>query len=83
MEGLKPLAHDPEVRAALASALLNDENPGVRTQAIDLLTAGPGLSVDRDIVGTLQELMLHENNAYVRDRGRLVLESLKASPETY
>jgi hypothetical protein len=83
MEGLKPLARDPEVRAALASALLNDENPGVRTQAIDALTAGPGLSVDRDIVGTLQELMLHENNAYVRDRGRLVLESLKASPETY
>jgi anti-sigma factor RsiW len=83
MEGLKPLARDPEVRAALTSALLNDENPGVRTQAIDALTAGPGLSADRDIVGTLQELMLHENNAYVRDRGRLVLESLKASPETY
>jgi hypothetical protein len=83
MEGLKPLAHDPEVRAALAAALLSDENPGVRTQAIDVLTAGPGLSVDRDIVATLQELMLHENNAYVRDRGRLVLESLKASPETY
>lgn len=83
MEGLKPMAQDPEVRAALASALLNDANPGVRTQAIDALTAGPGLSVDRDIVGTLQELMLHESNAYVRDRGRLVLESLKASPETY
>jgi hypothetical protein len=83
MEGLKPLARDPEVRAAMASALLNDANPGVRTLAIDALTAGPGLSVDRNIVGTLQELMLHENNAYVRDRGRLVLESLKASPETY
>jgi len=83
LEGLKPMAHDSEVRAALASALLNDANPGVRTQAIDVLTTGPGLSVDRDIVGTLQELMLHENNAYVRDRCRLVLESLKASPDMY
>jgi len=77
------LAQDPTVRAALASALLNDANPGVRTQAIDVLTSGPGVSVDREIVGTLQELMLRENNAYVRDRCRLVLESLKASPETY
>lgn len=83
MEGLRPMAQDPEVRAALAAALLNDANPGVRTQAIDMLTAGPKPSVDRAIVATLQELMLHENNAYVRERCRLVLESLKASPETY
>jgi len=83
MEGLKPMARDPEVRSALAAALLNDANPGVRTQAIDVLTTGAASAIDRDIVGTLQELMLRENNAYVRDRCRLVLESLKASPETY
>lgn len=83
MEGLKSLTREPDVRAALAQALLTDENPGVRTQAIDFLTQGPGEAVDRNIVGTLQELMMREDNAYVRDRCRLVLESLKASSETY
>jgi len=82
MEGLKPLARDPRVRTALAAALLNDENPGVRTQAIDVLSSGSS-AMNRTIVGTLQELMMHEDNAYVRDRCRLVLESLKASPETF
>jgi hypothetical protein len=82
MEGLKPLAHDPRVRTALAAALLSDENPGVRTQAIDVLSSGSN-AMNRTIVGTLQELMMREENAYVRDRCRLVLESLKASPETY
>jgi HEAT repeats/Putative zinc-finger len=82
MEGLKPLAHDPRVRTALAAALLSDENPGVRTQAIDVLSSGSN-AMNRTIVGTLQELMMREDNAYVRDRCRLVLESLKASPETY
>jgi anti-sigma factor RsiW len=82
MEGLKPLAHDPRVRTALAAALLSDENPGVRTQAIDVLSSGSS-AMNRTIVGTLQELMLHEDNAYVRDRCRLVHESLKASPDTF
>jgi hypothetical protein len=82
MEGLKPLADDPRVRTALAAALLSDENPGVRTEAIDVLSSGSS-AMNRTIVGTLQELMLHEDNAYVRDRCRLVLESLKASPDTF
>ncbi len=56
MEGLKPYAQEPEVRTALAHVLFSDSNPGLRTQAIDLLTKGA--SVDRQIVSTLQELML-------------------------
>jgi hypothetical protein len=87
MDGLKPFVQQAEVRKALAGVLLSDGNPGMRTQAIDLLTQGVGDStnngLDRDIIGTLQELMNHENNAYVRQRGERVLQLVNASQETY
>jgi len=82
MDGLKPFAQDPAVRAALTHVLLKDSNPGMRTQAIDLLTKGA--TVDRQIIGTLQELMLRgEQQGYVRERCRRVLESANASAEAY
>ena len=82
MEGLKPFAQQPEVRSALTQVLLTDSNPGLRTQAIDLLTKGA--SVDRQVIGTLQELMQRgEQQGYVRERCRRVLESMNASLETY
>jgi hypothetical protein len=91
MDGLKPFVRQPEVRKALAGVLLSDGNPGMRTQAIDLLTQGVGettsnttaKSLDRDIIGTLQELMNRENNAYVRQRGERALQLVNASQETY
>lgn len=87
MDGLKPFVRQPEVRKALSGVLLSDGNPGMRTQAIDLLTQGVGDStnnpLDRDIIGTLQELMNRENNAYVRQRGERVLQLVNASQETY
>jgi len=87
MDGLKPFVRQPEVRKALAGVLLSDGNPGMRTQAIDLLTLGVGESssrnLDRDIIGTLQELMNSEDNAYVRQRGERVLQMVNASRETY
>ena len=90
MDGLKPFVQQPEVRKALAGVLLSDGNPGMRTQAIDLLTQGVGEAtgntfhtLDRDVIGTLQELMNSENNAYVRQRGERVLQLVNASAETY
>ncbi len=87
MEGLKGFASDPEVRDVLSRALLNDANPGVRTQAIDILIPGADdrslPNVDRAMIGTLQELMLRENNASVRQRGQRVLEAINASAEIY
>ncbi len=91
MDGLKPFVQQPEVRKALTGVLLSDGNPGMRTQAIDLLTQGvgeptgnpAGIGLDRDIIGTLQELMNRENNAYVRQRGERVLQLVNASQETY
>jgi hypothetical protein len=87
MEGLKTSEREPEVRDALARALLNDSNPGVRTQAIDMLIPGPENhsfpNIDRAMIGTLQELMLRENNPSVRQRGQRVLEAINASAEIY
>ena len=88
MEGLKPFAKEPEVRTALTQVLLSDSNPGLRTQAIDLLTGGANATVDRNVdrqmVGTLQELMERgEQQGYVRERCRRVLQAVNASLETY
>jgi hypothetical protein len=91
MDGLRPFVQQPEVRKALSGVLLSDGNPGMRTQAIDLLTQGvgegpgntTGNALGRDIVGTLQELMNSESNAYVRQRGERVLQLVNASQETY
>jgi len=81
--GLKLFANDPAVRKALSEVLLSDANPGVRSQAIDLLTQGLGPSMDKDLVGALQELMRRESNPYVRERCQTVLASWNASPEIY
>jgi hypothetical protein len=86
MEGLKRFAEQPEVRTALTQVLLSDSNPGMRTQAIDLLTgaANPLGEFDRQIVGTLQELMQRgEQQGYVRERCLRVLDKMNASSETY
>jgi hypothetical protein len=84
MDGLKQFARDPEVRTALKYVLLSDSNPGLRTQAIDLLVNANTPALDREMVGTLQELMERgEQLSYVRERCRRVLESMNASVETY
>jgi hypothetical protein len=89
IQGLTPLAQQPDVRAALTRVLLTDTNPGMRTQAIDLLTKGlaqdenPAQSYDRQVIGAMQELMQRESNAYVRQRCKTALESVKASTEAY
>ncbi len=88
MEALKPFVNEPEVRTALTHVLLSDANPGLRTQAIDLLTGSANSSIDRNvdrqIVGTLQELMQRgEQQGYVRERARHVLQAVNASLETY
>jgi hypothetical protein len=40
-------------------------------------------NVDRQIIGTLQELMLREDNAYLRQRSQKILEAVNASTEIY
>jgi putative zinc finger protein/HEAT repeat protein len=88
MTGLKPFVQQPEVRSAMTQVLLHDPNPEMRSQAIDLMTKSlnqdnPAMSFDRQVIGAMQELMQRESNAYVRQRCKTALESVKASTETY
>lgn len=83
MDGLRSYADDPAVQGALAQVLLRDDNRGLRTQAIDLLTQRGGDDLNRQIVGVLQELMGREDDTYVRERCQKVLQSVRASAEIY
>ena len=64
LDGLKDFADDPETRQVLTKVLLKDDNPGVRTQVIDLLIQ----QHTNAMVGVLQELMMKEDNDYIRMR---------------
>lgn len=84
LEGLKPFVAQPAVRSAMAQVLLSDANPGLRTQAIDLLIGTDDRNVSQQMIGTLQEVMERgEKLGYVRERCRRVLESVNASIQTY
>ncbi len=79
LEGLKPYNRDPETRRVLSSVLLADDNPGVRTMAIDLLAD----NMETDVTGTLQELLMRENNPYIRQKSLQALRERNASLETF
>ncbi len=79
LDGLKDSATDPETRQTLTQVLLKDNNPGVRTQVIDLLIQHHSNAM----VGVLQELMMKEDNGYIRMRCQKALREMNASVETY
>lgn len=79
LAGLKNYASDVQTRQVLSKILLSDSNPGIRSQAIDVLTQEPSA----ELVGTLQQLLRNEDNDYVRLRTHRVLQEMKASPEIY
>jgi hypothetical protein len=79
MEGLKTSAGAPESRQALIDVLMADENPGVRTQAVDLLMQHQ----DESLVEPFQQLLLKEDNHYIRSRCQNALREMRASVETF
>ena len=79
LEGLKPLAGDPQVRKTLAQVLLTDDNARIRMQVADLLVAHR----DDSLVGTLQSVMQHEDNDYVRLKIEKALKEMNASVGTF
>jgi hypothetical protein len=79
LDGLKDFADDPETRKTLTQVLLKDDNPGVRTQVIDLLIQHHS----NGMVGVLQELMMKEDNGYIRMRCQKALHEMNASVEAY
>ncbi|MBZ5611686.1 MAG: HEAT repeat domain-containing protein [Acidobacteriia bacterium] len=79
LDGLKDFADDPETRQVLTQVLLKDNNPGVRTQVIDLLIQHHSNAM----VSVLQELMMKEDNDYIRMRCQKALHEMNASVESY
>ena len=79
LDALRPYSRDPETRSALAEVLLNDPSPAIRTQAIDLLVQSRGA----DVASTLQEVLRHEENSYIRERSVSALRAMKASAGTF
>ena len=58
---------------------MKDDNPGVRTQAVDLLMQREA----PELVGVLQEIMSREDNQYVRMKVQRALSDMNASAETF
>lgn len=79
LDGLKDFADDPQTSKTLTQVLLTDNNPGVRTEVINLLIPHHSDAM----VGVLQELMMKEDNDYIRMRCQKALHDLNASVETY
>ncbi len=79
LDGLKRFTDDPQTRKTLTQVLLTDDNPGVRTQVIDLLIPRSSESM----VSVLQELMMKEDNDYIRMQCQKALHAMNASVETY
>jgi hypothetical protein len=85
LEGLRQFAGDSGTRETLKYVLEHDEDPGVRSEAIDVLVAQKGRTqFSPELAGTLQELMRsQQQDDYVRMRCLQVLNEMKASPDIY
>ena len=79
LEALRPYAAQEDTRTAFADVLLKDENPGVRTQAVDMLMQKRA----PEMVGLLQEIMMREDNQYVRMKVQRALADMNASAEMF
>jgi HEAT repeats len=76
---LKMLAGDPTVRKTLAQVLIEDENPAVRVQVVDMLVTHR----DDSVVGMLQGLVQREDNNMVRLKMEKALKDMNASIGTF
>jgi hypothetical protein len=64
---------DVRVRDAVLEALLNDSNPGLRTQALHLLEP---CRADSSVRGALRKLAENDQNQYIRSQARNWLAEL-------
>lgn len=85
LQGLRQFAGDSMTRDALKFVLEHDDDPGVRTEAIDVLVPEKGKAqFSPELAGMLQEVMRSEQeDDYVRMRCFQVLREMKASPDIY
>lgn len=84
LEGLARFNGDAATRSAVSFVLAHDENPDVRTQAVNVLVPEPGdMTFSPQLAGTLQQLMRTEPNDYIRMRCRRALQAMNASVDIY
>ncbi len=85
LEGLQQFAADPATRETLKMVLEHDDNPGVRSEAINVLVpAGQTLQFSPNLAGTLQDIMRSErNDDYVRLRCMQILREMNAPLDVY
>jgi HEAT repeats/Putative zinc-finger len=85
IEGLQRFAADSSSRSALRYVLEHDDNPGVRSQAIEILAPrGGALAVTPELAGTLEDVIRSAgNDDYVRTRCLQVLREMNAPADVY
>jgi HEAT repeat protein/putative zinc finger protein len=85
IEGLQRFAADSTSRSALRYVLEHDDNPGVRSQAIEILAPREGrLALTPELAGTLQDIVRSDDSDdYVRTRCLEVLRQINAPVDVY
>jgi hypothetical protein len=85
IEGLQRFAADSTSRSALRYVLEHDDNPGVRSQAIEILAPRDGrLALTPELAGTLQDIVRSDDSDdYVRTRCLEVLRQINAPVDVY
>lgn len=76
---LRKYPFDDQIKDALLTTLMSDRNPGLRVAAINALDTvlTPGVRNDQNLVNTLQERSLQDNNNYVRLKAKAVLQEVR------
>jgi len=72
---------DPKIQKVLTHAMLNEENPGVRLQAVSALTRGGAESQDSDVRGALIKALEADPNVGVRKEALNALRRLPFDAE--
>ena len=85
LQGLRRFASDGRTRDSLVSVLKNDDNPAVRSEAINILAPATGeIQVTPEFASALQQIIQSEqSDEYVRFRCMQLLSEMKASSEPY
>jgi hypothetical protein len=74
LDGLGPyVKSDPRVRDAMLETLVQDANPGARTEALHLLEP---VRADSSVRLVLQKLAQSDQNQYIRSQARIMLAQL-------
>ncbi len=82
LEALRGLGADPDVRSAMLAVLADDDNSGLRVEAVNGLLAAlgqadaPDTHFDNGALNVLRDRMQHDPNQYVRQRSAAALGQL-------